>query len=87
MEYFCQIHKLHYQMKVHGKEGLHNNFGCYNFHTERILWHHSCLPKQMAQLLGKGMILLQGQLQEVATYEGSDHEVDQTILHHQESSM
>ena len=55
--------------------------------TERILWRHSCLPKQMAQQLGKGMVLLQGQLREVATYEGFDHEVDQTILHHQESFM
>src|SRR5688572_399897 len=27
---FCRVHELHYQTKAR-KDGLHNNFGCYNF--------------------------------------------------------
>jgi hypothetical protein len=27
---FCRAHELHYQMKAR-KDGLHENFGCYNF--------------------------------------------------------
>jgi hypothetical protein len=27
---FCRVHELHYQMKAR-KDGLHDNFGCYNF--------------------------------------------------------
>jgi hypothetical protein len=69
------------------KKAYTTTLGVITSDTERILWRHSCLPKQMAQQLGKGMVLLQGQLREVATYEGFDHEVDQTILHHQESFM
>jgi hypothetical protein len=29
-EGFCRIHELHYQTKAR-KDGLHENFGCYNF--------------------------------------------------------
>jgi hypothetical protein len=29
-EGFCQVHELHYQTKAMA-DGLHNNFGCYNF--------------------------------------------------------
>jgi hypothetical protein len=29
-EGFCQVHELHYQTKAR-KDGLHENFGCYNF--------------------------------------------------------
>jgi hypothetical protein len=29
-EGFCRVHELHYQTKVR-KDGLHENFGCYNF--------------------------------------------------------
>jgi hypothetical protein len=29
-EAFCQVHELHYQTKAR-EDGLHKNFGCYNF--------------------------------------------------------
>ena len=29
-EGFCRVHELHYQTKARA-DGLHNNFGCYNF--------------------------------------------------------
>jgi hypothetical protein len=29
-ESFCRVHELHYQTKAR-KDGLHENFGCYNF--------------------------------------------------------
>jgi hypothetical protein len=29
-EAFCRVHELHYQTKARA-DGLHNNFGCYNF--------------------------------------------------------
>jgi hypothetical protein len=29
-EGFCRVHELHYQTKAR-KDGLHENFGCYNF--------------------------------------------------------
>jgi hypothetical protein len=29
-EGFCRVHELHYQMKARA-DGLHKNFGCYNF--------------------------------------------------------
>jgi hypothetical protein len=29
-EAFCRVHELHYQTKARA-EGLHENFGCYNF--------------------------------------------------------
>jgi hypothetical protein len=29
-EAFCRVHELHYQMKARA-DGLHENFGCYNF--------------------------------------------------------
>jgi hypothetical protein len=29
-EAFCRVHELHYQTKA-GEDGLHENFGCYNF--------------------------------------------------------
>jgi hypothetical protein len=29
-EAFCRVHELHYQMKAR-EDGLHENFGCYNF--------------------------------------------------------
>jgi hypothetical protein len=30
VEGFCRVHELHYQTKAR-KDGLHENFGCYNF--------------------------------------------------------
>jgi hypothetical protein len=44
------------------KKAYTTTLGVITSNIERILWRHSCLPKQMAQQLGKGMVLLQGQL-------------------------
>lgn len=30
-EGFCRVHELHYQTKSRPSDGLHKNFGCYNF--------------------------------------------------------
>jgi hypothetical protein len=31
VEGFCRVHELHYQTKSRPSDGLHKNFGCYNF--------------------------------------------------------
>jgi hypothetical protein len=35
-ESFCRVHELHYQTKARG-DGLHENFGCYNFAYRKTL--------------------------------------------------
>jgi hypothetical protein len=59
-EGFCRVHELHYQTKAR-KDGLHENFGCYNFayrKNHKISCHQ--LSKQVASRLEVGMVLRQG---------------------------
>jgi hypothetical protein len=38
-EGFCRVHELHYQTKAR-KDGLHENFGCYNFAYQKTTKFH-----------------------------------------------
>jgi hypothetical protein len=57
-EAFCRVHELHYQTKARA-DGLHENFGCYNFAYARIPRLQFLVTAQNGQPTGKmnGFIL------------------------------